>query len=387
MVSVKRKVTTQTMIDMIRQFEFLSCSASRTSLTCISGVDLNHSFISVFCFIFEKIEKHSPCCISNALVNTFKIIFLHIVNRKIFNTYGIILINKFTRKLMAKIISFVGHSFVYSSNHFTSFCSGFRSFLLNGKFSLCPGKNPFFMSKKPRVHNMFAIGKRCEMLKPHVDSDDWFNGFFGRTMINVTGKRYKPFASRGTFNGAGLDYALDRFVKLYLNAPDFGKLNYILEKFKASLRISEGIISKLSSESWIPRLAAGFDTSEESPKSKVDSHRNILKNLAVNIGQKRMFLFKNFKRIALLISGKTFLFSFPCVLALLKQMIIKPATAIERLLKNCDLFMRREYPISKCLSHIYTIYIVLLNINNYFKKWQFIPGESPQGILVKLAGK
>jgi len=356
------------MIHTIRQFEFVPIPASGTVLRSESWIDLNATRTGPFCLISQTFKKHPPCSVSDTFVNAAKVVFFHVVDRQVFNNNGVESVYELTRFLVRKIMPFPANPFVNTSNYLASPCSGLRSLLLFGKLPLNSGKRLFFLPEESRVLDLLIIGKSSERFQPHVDSDGWFNGFFGRFMINVTGKRYKPFSGRCTFNGAGLNCTLDRPVKLYLNTPDLGKLNYILEKFKAGLRIGEGIIPELSPESWIPGFIAGFDTSEESSESKVDSHRNVLKNLTVNIRQKRMFLFKILKRIALIISRKAFLFSIPGLFALLKKMIVKPVTSIKRLLKGCDLFVGWEYPTSKYFPHIYTIRVVLLNVKNYLKE-------------------
>ncbi len=384
MISVKRKVTTKTMIHTIRQLELLPCSTIGTVLTCVGGVDLNHSFTSIFCFIFEKVKKHSPCGISNTFINTAKIILFHIVNRKIFNTYSIKSIYKFTRFLMRKIMSLIRNSFMHTSNYLASFCSGFRCLFLFRKFALNFGKIFFFFPEKARVLNVFAVGKGCEMLQAHIQTNRWFDWLLGRDTLNITGKSYKPFSSSCMFDGAGFNHAFDRPMKLDLNTADFRKSDNIFEKFEATLRIGEAIVPELAPKSWVAGLFAGLDSAKERPESQINPGGNILKRLAKSIGEEWVLFLKAGNCFALIPPRKVFLFGLPTVFALLKKIIIEPSTCIKRMVEPLRLSFIWENPIFKSFSHeYYTIRIALCNVNTYFnrKERQFIPGASPWGIL------
>ena len=373
------------MIYTIRQFEFLPITTSRTVLRSVGRIYLNHSFTSIFCFIFDKIKKHLPCRIAYAKVNAAKVIFLHIVDGQIFNNNSIKSIYKFTRFLMSKVLSFPANSFMHTGNYFTSLCSGFSSLLLSGELALNLRKRLFFFTEKTRIFNLFSVRQSSERLKSHINSNSRFNGLLNRNMFNITGKSYNPFPRWCTPDSTGFNCAFGRTMEFDFNTTYFGKLDNIPEKFKSRLRITKRIISELSPKSWITGLITRFDAPEESPESKINSHGNVLKNLTVNIIQKRLFFFKCFKRITLIISRKTFLFGFPSSLTLFKQMVVKPTATIKSSFKGCRLFMCWKNPVFKCLSHgIYTIYIVLYNVKNYLKeRRQFIPTASRWGILAE----
>jgi len=152
------------------------------------------------------------------------------------------------------------------------------------------------------------------------------------------------------------------FYPTYLGKPD-----NIFKKLESELRICKRIVTEFTPKARVAWFVASLNAPEESPEGKVNSHRNVLKHLAMNIIQKTFFLFDYFNRAVLIVSRKAFLFRLPCGLSFLKQVIIKPSATIKGLLKSCGLFMAWEKPVSESLSHIYTILVVLLNINNYLR--------------------
>ncbi len=291
------------------------------------------SFTSFCRFVFEKVKKHSPRCVSDTFVNAAKIVFLHIVNRKVFNAYSIKSVYKFAGFLMRKVVSFIRNSFMHTSNYLASFRPGFGSLLLGRKFALDFDKIFFFFPEKARVLNMFAIGKGCEMFQAHIQANRWFDWLRGRNMLNSTGKEYKPFSGKRAPDSASFNRAFDRSMEFNLNAADFGKSDNIFKKLETGLRISEAIIPELAPKSWIARLFAGLYPSKESSKSQINSGGNILKRLAESIVEKRVLFFKAGNRIALIISRNAFLLGFPHCFTLLKKIIIEPVTSSERTLK------------------------------------------------------
>jgi len=343
------------MIHTIRQFELLPCPTLGTGLTRVGRTHLNHSFTGTFCLITEKVKKHSPCCVTDAFINATKVFFFHIVDRQVFNAYGVVFIHKLTRKLMCEVVSFVRYSFVNASDYLATFRSGFRGFLLSGKLSLSFLESSFFFTKEPRVFDLFTVRKRSEMFKPHIDSDRRIDRPLNRFMLNFAGKRYKPLSGRCAPDSTSFDCAFDRPVKFNLNPTDFGKPYNILEKFKSSLGICEAIVAKLTPETRVPRFVARFDSTEKGSESKVKSCRDVLQNLAKNAGQEWIFYFKCFQHIALVIARNAFLFIFPRCLSLFEKIVIQPSTRIKRSIKRCDLAIRRENSIFKSFSHYYTL--------------------------------
>ncbi len=214
---------------------------------------------------------------------------------------------------------------------------------------------------------MGSIGKRSEMLNPHVNPNGRFNGLFNRYVCNFARKTYKPLACWHTFDGAGFDYTFNRSMEFDLNATNLRKPDNIFKNLKAGLRIGEAVIPKLPSESWKAGFIARFNTPIKRPEGKVDSSRDILQRLTKGIIQKWMFLFKPLDGVALIIPRKTPFFRFPHCFPLVEKVIIKPATRIKGLIKFCYLAVRREKPVFESFSHNYTLMQTQYNVKNYFK--------------------
>ena len=124
----------------------------------------------------------------------------------------------------------------------------------------------------------------------------------------------------------------------------------------------EAIVSISTSKSWITRCLSCFNPAEESLKSKVNPYCDILKNLTMNIFEKRLFFLEEFKGDALVKTGKTLFLGFPGYFAFLKKMIIQPTTTIKGLLKQNDLFVGGKNSVSKSFSHGYILYMFYLNV-------------------------
>jgi len=353
------------MIHTIRQFEFVTISTNRACLRSVSGINSNTFSTGPFYLVLNELKELSPRYISDRAIYAAKIVFFHIVDRKILNADGVKFIYDLPGFLMSKISTFPGCAFMNMSNNFSSFCTKIRSFGLLGEFVLRFGKRLLFVLEKSWVLDLNSIGSCGERLKSHVQSDSGFNRLFNWFMIHNTGKSNIPFSGWRTFNGAGLDCAFNRPVEFNFNISDFGKLDGIIEKFKSELGVSEAVIAKFSSESWISRLFVCFTSAKESTKRKINSCGYILKRLAVNIVQERMIFFEVRNGVGLVVSGKDFLFGFPRVFALFEKMIVKPATSVKRSFELFCLALIRKKPILKSFSHvIYTIYIILYIVNN-----------------------
>ena len=344
------------MVDTIRQFEFMPVSAPRTILRSVSRIDFDYSFTSICRFVSEQIQKHSPCRISNGFVNAMKVVFFHVIDGKVFNDNSIELAYKFASFLMNKVFTLPDDAFMHTCNHLTGLFAKLRILSLFRKFTLSFGKSFLFLAEKTRIFNLLASRKRGKTLKTHINANGRFNRFFSRFVINITGETYIPLTGRSAPNSAGLDRAFNVPMFVNSNFSYFRKMQGIV-KPEAALWESKAIIAIKSPEPWIAWFFTSLDSTEESTKSKVNSHRNILKNLTENIFKKRVFFFKFRECFGLFIPRKAFLFRFPGYFVLFKKMVVKPAAAIKGLFKDCSLFACWENSVLESFSHNdYTLY-------------------------------
>ena len=294
------------MIDTIRQLKFMPVSTSRTVLGSVSRVDLDAMSTGPFCLVTQTFKKLTPCYVSNGFVNAPEIIFLHIVDRQVFNGDCVEPVYKFTRKLMGKVVPLICNSFVNKSNRLFGFSSFGCSFGLLRQSSLDFSKFLFFLSEEPRIGNLLPIRHGCKVHKSHVNSDRRFDRLFDRGVFNNANECYKPFSGGCSSDGTSFDGSFDWSVKFDFNSTYLRKLNNIFEKFEPGLRIRERIVLIIPPESWISRIFSVFNSTEERLKRKVKSKPNILKNLAVNVFKKWLVYLKLFKCIKLVETRSVF---------------------------------------------------------------------------------
>ena len=360
------------MIHSVRQIELMPLSTSGACLRSIGGIHGNDFFPSIFCFERKELQELSPRNISDAFVNTAKVFFFHVVDRKVFNDDGIKSVNKLTGFPMSKVFTLPGNAFMHTSNCLTSFSFGRRSLCLFRKFSLGLYKLFFFMPKKPWIFNFLACGKSGKGFKPHIDSDGRIDRLLNGIVLDDTGKSRIPFSGWGSSNSTGLDLPFSRAVQLNFNISNLGKLKGIIKQLESGLRVCERIISKLSPKAGIARFFFGLASTEKRTESKIYASGNILKALAKSIIQKGMLFFKNWNCFGLIEARKTFLFGLPRCFTLLKKIIIEPATGIKAFLKFSSLCFIRKNPIFESFSHvIYTLTQQMCNVT-ILKGRQFI---------------
>lgn len=357
------------MIDSIRQFKFLPIATSRTVLRSENRVDLNRSFPGPFCLEFEKIKKLPPCNIGYGFINAAEVIFLHIIDRKVFNDYGIEFINKFSGFLMGKVFTLPGNAFIYTSDYLASFSVKLRSLGLFRELPLHFIDLCLFLFKESWVINLGPIGEGGKRFKPHVNTNGWFDQLLYGNIVNNAGKSNIPFSGCRSSDRAGFYHPLNRPMEIDLDAADFGKLNYIFKQLEAGLRVGKRIIPKLSPKSRIAWRFSMFNSTEKGSECKVKPDSNFLKDLTKDIAKKFIFFFKSWNRIGMVIPGNRFFFGFPGIFPFLKETVVKPATPVKCFIQLGRLTFIWEYPIFKGLTHsAYILTFKILNVKNYLKE-------------------
>ena len=167
-------------------------------------------------------------------------------------------------------------------------------------------------------------------MKANVNTDS-FVILRQRGWFPFAGKHDVPFAGRRTFNGAGFNISLNWSMQDNLNIAYLGKPQDIAVKTKSALRKGEAVIAAFAAKTGITGLFASFDPAEKCFEGKVNANSNILQNLRMDTGKRRTLFFKGRKRSVLFIQGQGFLFLFPCILSLSKEMIEQPAALFKPL--------------------------------------------------------
>ena len=380
MVSIQRKAATRTMIDTIRQTELMPVPTLRAVLRHISWIHIDHPTAGTFCLACQKVKELSPCHVGNTLIDAAKVVFLHIVDGKVFNGYGVESIHKFSGFLMSKVFTLPDNALMHTSNYPSRFCAKFRTLGLFRKLTLNFSQGFLFLLEKSRILNFLSVRQGGKRFEPQINTDSGFNWLFCWNMINDAGKRDIPFSGWRPANSTGFNGAIYGTMKFYFDISDIGKLQGAVEPLKSDLRISERIVPELASKTGIAGFITGLDTPEESTEGKINSGGNILKRLAESIVQKIVFFFKLRNGLGLLVSGKTFLFGFPRSLTLFEEMVIEKTAGIKAFLKLFCLSSVWENPVFVGFSHAgYTVYQDLHNVNTYFKGVGAPPWGKPAG--------
>lgn len=145
---------------------FNNVTTSRTSLRCPCRRDFYILFTSIFSFVFDYIQKHTPSCIRNIFR---KIPVLnHVFNVKVLYSKAVISLDQGIGDFVAKIKSLVSYFFVVFSNKDTDFLSAVRTFFSTAKFSLRFGKFSLNSSKIFRGFNLLSIAGSNEKIKSNI---------------------------------------------------------------------------------------------------------------------------------------------------------------------------------------------------------------------------
>ena len=167
-------------------------------------------------------------------------------------------------------------------------------------------------------------------MKANVNTDS-FVILRQRGWFPFAGKHDVPFVSRRTFNSTGFNISLNWSMQDNLNIAYLGKPQDIAVKTKSALWKGEAVIATFATKTRIARFFASLNPAEECFKGKVNANSNILQDLRMDTGKRRTLFFKGRKRSLLFIQGQGFLFLFPCILSLSKEMIEQPAALFKPL--------------------------------------------------------
>ncbi len=358
------------MIDTIRQFELVAIPTSGACLRSVGRIHFNTSNTGPCCLVLDELKELPPRYIADRTIHAAKVVFFHVVDREILNNDGVKLVYELSGFLMSKVFAFPRNALMHAGNNLARLRARFRTFCLFGKFTLRRGKVFLFLLEKARVLDLRAVGPCGKRFKTHIEADSRVNRLLDWFTIYDARKSYVPFPGCGTSNGTGFDLPFDGSVEFDLNIAYLGKPNRVFKKFEPGLGIGKRIVSELSPEPGVAWFFSRFNTAEECAERKVDPCRNILKALTEYIVQKSVFFFQVGQRVCLPIPGKTLFFGFPRSFTLFEEVIVKPTTGLQRLVKFCRLRLIRKYPVFEGLPHnVYTINHGVYNIKHEYSSF------------------
>src|ERR1700738_228831 len=219
MIPVQDKLATRAPIGSLGKSKFLSMTALRAILRCVSRVYPDNRSTSIFSFVDQQGKKHRPCRITNAFGKAA--VVNHSIDFKVLHSNESETIDDFPSSLMGKVMSAEGNAFMNTSNRFPPSASLWVSFGFLAEFLLSFGKFFFIRAKKTRVVNMLAIGEGSKRSQTHINTY-LFPTYLERLgAFHFTGKRNIPFPRGRTTNGASLWLTFQRAMQNNFNNSNF----------------------------------------------------------------------------------------------------------------------------------------------------------------------
>ena len=369
MISIQNK-TTGAIMDSVEQCFFNNLSASRAYFARVARINKYHGSTSFFRFVGRELYELVPRYVANAFVKfaskTLGMIAHHVFDVELFKGNDLVLIHYLPGKLVSKVSSFICY-FLMETNKIVASLLPVGIFHLHfTQSSLCLYKLGFVCREETRIANFFASGKSNERGKANINTNNGFN-LWQRFRFDLARKTGIPFgvnaSNRQCFNFAGYFP-----MPFHHYATDLSNFELISGNGKTTLRKRETIIPVETLESWIARCLTCFHSAKEEAKSKIDSHRNILKALRIGIVEKGIFFLPFSQKIACIIPRDRLFAFFPRLLSNCKRFIVCPPASIKGFLQRLLLFCRRIQSELKGLTHGIILTFPCVNVKNYFKE-------------------
>ena len=334
-------------MNSIRQLFFNDSSASRAQLACVARINEYNGSTSVSCFVNRKLHELIPRYVSYALSDSFKSVFSHLFDIKLFKGDDLIFIYQMPREFMYKVFSLVRNLFMEMGYFLALFFSILAFFFALAQSALKFCEPCFIGLKEAGIFDFLSRRQRCKGFETNVNTD-YFLNFTKRLWFYFTGKTSIPFACRTSLNSAGFNLPVQLPMKFNLDRSYFGKFGAIPSNLKTTLGECEGAISSLSFESWIAlTFPTTFRSAEEGFKGKINPYCHILQNLRMHSSQRRSFLLEFYNRNCLSMIIERFSFILPRMFTLFEKMIVNPTTFFKYIIQQSNLFFSREKAIFK----------------------------------------
>ena len=192
--------------------------------------------------------------------------------------------------LMAEAMPPIANALMDTSNDFTGFLAFTAPAFLIGEFALCFGERLFFLAEESRGVNKLAIGESRKGFQPNVNTDSFIAE---REVIglDLLAERGKPLAVDAT-DSAIFDFAPRLAVEFGFYLAEFRKLDgavshsdyvRITDLEVLALRIGDAVALSCTFDTWETWGFAFLYAVKKGIEGKVNSVRDILQDLAVNL--------------------------------------------------------------------------------------------------------
>ena len=206
----------------------------------------------------------------------------HILDAQFFNGNNAEAVDNTPCVLMAEVMPPIANALMDTSNDFTGFFAFTASAFLLGEFALCFGERLFFLAEESRVVNKLAIGESRKGFQPNVNTDS-FIGEREVIGLDLLAERGKPLAVDAT-DSAIFDFAPRLAVEFGFYLAEFRKLDGAVTDLEVlALRIGDAVVLSCTFDTWETWGFAFLYAVKKGIEGKVNSVRDILQDLAVNL--------------------------------------------------------------------------------------------------------
>jgi hypothetical protein len=256
------------------------------------------------------------------------VVFDHALDVEFLDCNHTVSIDQPSGGLVNEIMATVTNALMDTGNNLFGFLSLTAPALLSCEFALCFCQCLFFCTKEARIFDVLTVGQRHKGLQANVNA----NLFIRRRKqfgADFAGKAGVPLMAN-TANGTRLDVAVNGAVLTNGDIANLGQSQFALVEAKAALGVGERILAVPldTGKAWgLTRL----NPTEKGVKSKVNANGDVLQDLAVDIGQFRVFLFPLWERGLLLYFGRRLAQYVVVVLAPVQEAVVDLLTGFQRL--------------------------------------------------------
>lgn len=354
MIAVLLSLATLASVDALRKGHLLPVSASVAGLRGVGRIHFHAHSPGAFSLDEKQRKEQRPGRVRDAFCET--VVVNHAVHFQVFHSDKTKPVDDPPRLLVGEVKTAKRDAFMDAGNGLTPFFSLGRALHGFAESSLCLRQFLFIGAEEPGVVDSFSVrpdGKHGECGQANIDTY-----LFGRLWhrfwaSDFAGERNVPFARRGSANCAGLRFSFDGAVQYYFDRSDFGENEFVFyhKTTRRALRKRHAVVAELATKTWVAWLLTSPDATEERLEREVDANGDVLQNLRVDCGKRRVFFLQDRDCGLLFVQPWSCLRGLIAGLALLQKMVVHPATFVQLGFQDRLLCPRWKQPVLECLTH------------------------------------
>jgi hypothetical protein len=283
-ITMTNKTTIQTLESPLTERHLHSGSAFGTSLTASSCLGVfNNLSTANYCFVGKHLEEISPRNIVYAFSEMM--IFNHIFDSQLLDSNEGILFSEGMRKFMKEISSLVGNFEMTSSNPKPCLSPVMASFFLSAQSSLKSSKFIFRFNQESRIGDNFSIRESSEVLQANINPNLFFRRMLNFLNLNFTTKESEPLPCSVLLDSQSLNLTFRDSMQDNRDTSNLADLkSSLINEPESALRVCYAMNRTLESGKSFFLARFIFDSSEEVLKGFMNSVRDVLKSLGMEIG-------------------------------------------------------------------------------------------------------